>query len=123
MLGELTRILPGVFGSAPDLAELAGMPERFFVYFPFSAAANRGLISVKGTFPVPAGSGPPGRMRRAGGRDRNGKILNWRILDGTEERIVANLTAEERRLSPSEVWNDTLLAERIGRGWTPELDF
>lgn len=122
MLGELVRILPGVHKAMPNLDELAAMRERFFIYFPFTPAANRGLIRPKGTYPVPAGSEPPRMMRRVGGRDRTGKILNWRILDGTKERIVTELTAEERRLSLSEVWNDTLLAERIAGGWSPELD-
>ncbi len=122
VLGELIRVLPGAGGVPPTLRAVGTTRERFFVFFPFTTAANRGLIAVKGIAPIPPGSGPPRLMRRAGGRDRQGKVLNWRILGGANERLVSELTPAERCLSLSEVWNDTLLAERIADDWTPDRE-
>jgi hypothetical protein len=51
-----------------------------------------------------------------------GKVKVWWLWDGEREWQVGELTEEQRGLSFREVWNDTLLIERIESGWTPETD-
>ena len=48
--------------------------------------------------------------------------LSKRLFDGVNEWPIGKLTKEQKHLPFNEVWNDTLLVERIESGWTPETD-
>jgi hypothetical protein len=63
---------------------------------------------------------PP--MRRPGGRDAGGKVLNWWIHDDNGEKKVDRLNENQRHYSLAVIWNDTLLIERIYSGWLPEVE-
>jgi hypothetical protein len=121
--GDLVRVLPGLFDVRPaapgDLAELA---ERFVAFFPFSAALRTGLIAAVGEAPLPPGAWKQRPMRRAGARSRDGRVQNWIITENGRERFVEHLSESERKLSIAAIVNDTLLAERIANGWTPEQE-
>ncbi len=58
-------------------------------------------------------------MRKAGWRDGSGRVLNWWLWDGEREWQVEKLTPELESLSLAQIWNDTLLVERIIEGWSP----
>ena len=45
------------------------------------------------------------------------------MWDGEREWFQKELSEEERRYPLIEVWNDTLLKERIVEGWRPEQEF
>jgi hypothetical protein len=59
-------------------------------------------------------------MRRAGARAKNGRVQNWIISEGGRDRLVRELSDDEKRLPIGAIVNDTLLAERISSGWSPE---
>jgi hypothetical protein len=120
--GQLIRVLDGVFTARPkDIADLVRKAERFFVFFPLSAAAHRKIVRWVATFELPSRLHGMPSMRRPGGRTPSGKVLNWRIFNPMDEseRLVASLSEEERNLSLIAIWNDTLLCERICSGWKP----
>jgi len=45
-----------------------------------------------------------------------------KLWDGTNEWKVGVLSVRERRLPLREIINDTLLKDRILKGWRPEMD-
>jgi len=49
-------------------------------------------------------------------------FVGWHIVDNETlwRRKTDKLSDEERKLSPWDSWNDTLLSERIASGWTLE---
>jgi len=60
-------------------------------------------------------------MRMAGTLEPgSGRVLDWWVRDENGTRRVGDLTPELRKLSLAELWNDTLLIERIASGWSPE---
>jgi hypothetical protein len=61
-------------------------------------------------------------MRGAGFVDREGRVHDWWLYDGARSRRVGRLTEEMAELSLFEIWNDTLLFERVASGWSPSDD-
>lgn len=122
--GSLIRVLPGLFEARPSSFErLVQMREPFVVYFPLKAAVNRRIVHVVGTSPLPFDRVYPPPLISGGEVLPNGHRVKWRIYkgDGTMT-LLDELDAEQRTYSPYEVWNDTLLIERICSGWKPEDD-
>ncbi len=124
LLGSLIRVLPGLYRVRPEnLVEVVQGPERFFVFFPVAAATAMGIVKVVVHEPVPARTRPFPLMRMSGAIDNHGNVLDWWLFDGNREWRIGNLTASQKRLSKAEIWNDTLLIDRIVNGWSPERDF
>lgn len=122
-LGHLIRVLPGFFDdqeAVPD--SVVEREELFFVFFPLQAALNRGLVHFAFSAQIPLWAQNLPKMRRPGVIAENGKVENWIISDGQSEYVVRGLTEEHARLSPAEIWNDTILIERVCEGWVPICD-
>ena len=118
--GALIRVLPGLFESRPaQFSELVREKERFFVFFPLGAACHRGIVTIVAHEEIPEWARGVPLMRAAGGRDESGKVLDWWLWDGKEDRHVDKLPKKYRGLSLRQLWNDTLLIERIASGWRP----
>jgi hypothetical protein len=123
-MGDLIRVLPGVHSKPlTHCHDLASATELYFVYFPLGAGIAKGLMRIVGSAPVPEGADRPARMKRPIGRARNGNVLSWAITENGKDRFASELSDDEQRLSLSVIWNDTLLAERIADGWTPQKQF
>ena len=115
---SLVRILPGLFPSRPeDLAEIVGRKELFVVFFPLQSAINQSIFQIVGNFQVPE-SAQRFPVFRAGAPDPTGKVQVWWLWDGQKEWKVGQLTEEQRGLPIRNIWNDTLLVERIEEGWS-----
>jgi hypothetical protein len=120
-MSALLRILPGDFPSRPEeLASVISAKERFFVFFPLQAAVNQGVFEVVANLPVPTAAQAFPVFRTAWPDLRTGKALQWFLWYGEKSWKVESLTAETRKLSPKEIYNDTMLIRRIETGWTPE---
>ena len=120
-MGHLIRILDGLFEKRPsNLNALIKTKERFLIYFPLGAALKRKLVVFiqKENLPEYLNTIPP--MRRPGGRTKEGKVLNWWIIEEKKEKLVENLTESQQKYSIQYIWNDTLLKERICSNWLPE---
>jgi hypothetical protein len=117
---EMLRIFPGLFEDIPsDLGELVRKKELFLISFPLAAAYRRELVELVGSYPIPEGFQKPKYMR-TDNIDRNGVLVNWYIVDTEtlKREKVLELTEEQKKLSPFEIWNDTLLIEKLTEGWT-----
>jgi hypothetical protein len=121
--GHLIRILPGLYDTRPtSFSGLNQSKELYFIFFPLGAAVSRELVKYVADEPIPAWAQKPPIMRRAGGRSREGKVQNWFIPDGNGEKLVVKLNDEQKHFSLAQIWNDTMLIERICSGWLPEND-
>jgi hypothetical protein len=112
--GSLLRVLPGLFETRPDdFGHLVSLDERFSVFFPLGAATNRGIVRIVATEPIPEAK----RLFPIFGQ-LSGDGHFWWLWDGKREwKARSDKKATPRALW--EVWNDTLLIERIAEGWTP----
>jgi hypothetical protein len=115
--GSLLRVLPGLYANRPaELGQLVAEEERFAVFFPLAAATIRQIVTIVANEPIPAAKRafPIFRFRVIG----DGHEGPWWIWDGKAERLAR----ESDSWTPGairEVWNDTLLIERIADGWSP----
>ncbi len=113
--GSLLRVVPGVYSERPtDFASLVEQEERFSVFFPLGAALNRGIFRIVANVAVP-------KTKRAfpvfGSLSDDGKF--WWMWDGKRE-WKARSPRQRRPRALDEIWNDTLLVERIAdANWTP----
>jgi hypothetical protein len=97
--------------------------ERFVVFFPLQTALNRSIFSVVAHEELPESAKQFPVFRAAGHIDREGRVHDWWLWDGEREWKVGQLTTEQRQLPLLELWNDTLLIERIEKEWTPEHEW
>jgi hypothetical protein len=122
--GALIRVLPGIFRvRQADFAELVLQRPVFTTFFPVGAACHRGIVTVVANEPVPPHTKDFPVVRNCH-RDRSGKrVAPWFLWDGSREWRVQSLTEDQlKEYPPLEVWNDTLLIERIVARWSHEQD-
>jgi hypothetical protein len=117
---EVIRILPGVYkeDEIVDIGELVEKKELYFIQFPLKYAVKKKCVKCVANCKVPESVIVPKYYR-----DKHivrGEFISWHIIDSETFQIhsVEKLSDDEKRLSPAEIWNDTLLAERIAEGWT-----
>ncbi|MEG6510997.1 hypothetical protein V6C32_03655 [Desulforamulus ruminis] len=118
---ELIRILPGVYFQQPrDLLSLINKKELYLIHFPLKAAYKEEIVNLIGSFDLPDGFQLPKNMR-SDHIDGNGNRI-WHIIDYDtwQRESIKILSDEQKKLSPWEIWNDTLLIERISEEWTLE---
>ena len=119
-IGELIRVLPGLFTEdLINLEELVSLKERYCVYFPLSFGYKKGLIKRVDNFSIEKYEKP--QFMRSEHNIR-GEFLGWHIVstDSWERKLVKELTEEQKKYSPWGVWNDTLLIERLENDWKLE---
>jgi len=122
-LGDTIRVLPGLFAERPDSAELTALAkqEGYFTFYPAGAAMRHQLVEIVATCSIPPNLASPPRLLRSGGMTPEGKVVSWRIVDGTKETLVRReLTAEERRIPRAAIWNHEYLVDRLAEQWRPE---
>jgi hypothetical protein len=118
--GSLLRVLPGLHERRPsDFARIVEQDDRFSVFFPLGAAANRRLVRIVANEVIPdAKQAFPVFRSRAIIGDRVGP---WHIWDGKVDRLARRRDRWTRHAVRA-VWNDTLLINRIASGWSPDDD-
>lgn len=122
-MGTLIRVLPGIHSEPPKvMGDLVAEWTNFWIFFPISAAENKGIIERVANFALPEHSKTP-PLFRAGNRDPlTGKVVDWWFWDGEKEWRVGAITEDQRKLPIRGAWNDTMLIKRIEEGWLPEKD-
>jgi len=118
--GALLRVLPGLHARRPsDFAPIVEQDDRFCVFFPLGAAANRGLVRIVANAVIPDAKQafPVFRSRVIVGD----QVGPWKIWAGTTERS-ARRGDRWTRHAVRQVWNDALLIDRIASGWSPDDD-
>jgi hypothetical protein len=113
--GELLRVLPGLYPQRrSDFADLVVQEERFWVFFPLGPALNRGIFRIVANEAVPEAKR---RFPIFGSLSGDGTV--WWMWDGKRE-WKARSPRQRTPRAIQEIWNDTLLVERIADvGWTP----
>lgn len=113
------RVLQGAFNTIPPMDAVARLDERFWIKFPLKAAHNKNIVKRVGNMPVESLNRPTPSRRM---HKIRGEFLGWFIVDEEtrEMTFVEKLTEDQLKLSPSGIWNDTLLISRIEEGWSLE---
>lgn len=121
--GSLVRIFEGIHEtSLSDFGDFDQRDVQFSAFFPLGAAARRKLVRIAGWIPVPEKLKAFPMFRDGVANLLTKKVKNWWLWDGHREWCVGDITKEQRAFPLREVWNDTLLRERIEQGWRPLTD-
>lgn len=119
-IGDLIRILPGLYSERPiSFDKLASSKEKFMVFFPLSAANKQKIVEHVSHYPA-NNFEKPKFMRND--HIIRGQFIGWHIINTEtwERQLVKTLTPEQKKLSPWEVWNDTILIENLIDDWSLE---
>jgi hypothetical protein len=121
-MGSLLRVLPGVFDQPPELGSLVEKEEQFSVFFPLHAALGRGIFRIVGNEPIPE-TKRAFPIFRSQAREEI-PTGPWYYWDGRREWRESRWRRKPqwRERALNEIWNDTLLIERIASGWSPDAD-
>lgn len=115
---ELLRVMPGLYLHRPDNFELlVKAPESFLVRFPVAAAYRKKIVEKVAHYPIGTFSKPK-FMRSI--EFRQEEFMGWYIVntETLQRKLVKELNAEQKKLSPFGIWNDTLLIEKLATGWS-----
>lgn len=120
VLGELIRVLPGLYSDeSVNLNDLAALNERYVVSFPLAAAVRKKIVIQVGFCPSSDFNKP--RFMREEHIIKN-EFLGWFIVDTDtwKRKLVKSLTSKQKKFSPWGIWNDTLLVENLVDDWKLE---
>ncbi|WP_291529132.1 hypothetical protein [Bacteroides sp. UBA939] len=119
-LGELIRVLPGLYVERPtDFNELAASKEMYMIFFPLPASYRGKMVELVGYYPADK-FGMPKYMREE--LIIRGEFLGWYIINirTRQRKLVKTLTKEQKELSSWGTWNGAFLIEMLTNGWTLE---
>ncbi|GAB5411025.1 MAG: hypothetical protein ChlgKO_01390 [Chlamydiales bacterium] len=119
--GGIIRVLQGFFENSlleQEVCQLAQKPHQFIAIMPLKEAVNRKIFRVVADCSVPDFA-----KNHPLFRSETGDYEEYWMWDGEKEWFQKELSEEEKRYPLIEVWNDTLLKERIAEGWRPEQEF
>ena len=129
-MGELVRVLPGLFASRPpEFADLVKQKELYFVFYPLTYSLHNNLVEIVSHQPIPPSAHPYPLMRWAAARDQTGKIVAWKILKASDSLavemhkrtpVIRALSPEQLRLSIHQIWPHPVMVRELARGWAPE---
>lgn len=121
VIGELIRVLPGLFNDKPvDINKLVALEEeQFMVFFPLAYAYKKKIVQLTGEYPSTSFTKP--KFMRTEFFVK-GEFLGWHIIDtdSWQRVLVKNLSEDQQKLSPWGIWNDTLLIEKLTDNWNLE---
>lgn len=90
--------------------------KHFFLEFPLISALRKRILIFVENVPISDSFSFP-RYFRA----ENVFGPGWRIIDiNGGQKVVEQLSSEEKKLSPWGTWNDTLLIDKLENGWRLE---
>src|SRR5437016_1378380 len=84
-MGQLMRVLPGLFAARPDIKKLAQQRELYFFFYALQYALRDRLLDVVSNESVPQWARSYPLMRADRGSDTSGKTLSWLILDASKQ--------------------------------------
>jgi hypothetical protein len=122
-MGELVRVLPGLYVERPDAGSLVQQKELYFVFYVLDDALRKGQAQIVSNEPVPQWARPFPVMRHSTFDN------SWLIGDGYEGMALENirrmlkvrdLTPEQKKLSISVTRPHVAMVKALARRWTPE---
>jgi hypothetical protein len=128
-MGQLIRVLPGLFHNRPvDFPSLAQQKELYFIFYPLEGALRAKQTFIVSHAPVPDWAQTLPTMRHPGMEDETGKPAYWLIIQaGTSLTLdllrsapkVYTLTPEQEKLSLNLLAPHPSLVDKISSGWIP----
>ena len=114
---ELIRIYYHVHPHSVADVSFIQESEFFYLRFVLQAAYNRKIVDKVGNISLE----PEFRIPRYF-RTENAFGEGWHIIDtlSRQRETIIELSEEHRKISPWGTWNDTLLIDRLDKGWTLE---
>ncbi len=132
ILGQLVRVLPGLFSTRPrDFGGLAKQRELYFVFYTLDYVVHDRQAEIVSHQPIPEWAQPYPLMRWAGARDPIGKVFAWKIFSASSlltlenhkrTPLIHDLTPEQLRMSIHQLWPHPVMVKKLARGWTPERE-
>lgn len=115
---ELVKIGYHLFDSLPEMNDTIFREGYFFVHFPVKVALRRKIIELVDGLNDPETIEVPNYFRSP----HYFKTDFWMIIDEKNDSFieVQNLSDEQLKLSPSGMWTDLLIIERLENGWRLE---
>ena len=119
---ELIRILPNLYPEINFFREdLLSQKERYFIHFPLLYAYKRKLVIFIGNYSIPNNVTIPKYFRSQNIHPKTNRASWYIFEEGTNMmHHVKVLTDDNITLSDWDVWNDTLLKERLEQNWSLE---
>jgi hypothetical protein len=120
--GGLIRVFGGTYSARPmSLEQFACAQERFLTFVPLGAMIHRGIVEIVANVAVPEHlrAFPLFRVPGSAIDPETGKVRDWWLWDGNQNRFVGKLTPEQEQLPIKEVVNDTMLIHWIATGTGP----
>jgi hypothetical protein len=91
-MGELVRVLPGLYANRPsDFESLARQKELYFIFYTLNYALRAGQIEIVSHQPVPAWAKSYPMMRHEASTDPSGKALRWRFVPSSSPLTIEEL--------------------------------
>ena len=119
--GALLRVFETLYPSRPtSFQDVVSDKVRFSTFFPLGAALRQCIFEVVGNVPVPEELQPFPVFRNGIPNPKTKRVEVWWLWNGERETRVGELTPEQKHFPLLEVWNDTMLIERIEQDWRPE---
>ena len=116
---EKIKVFYSLHKNEEILLEDIVVDDYFYISFPVKAALKKKLIEKVGNIELPQNYKAPIYYRC-----ENFLGEGWNIIDSEKDEYVEvgikKLTKEQIKYSPDEVWNDTLLKEKLEEGWRLE---
>jgi len=129
-MGELVRVLPGLFSSRPaDFSELAYKKELYFVYYTLNFALRAGQADIVANQQIPEPAKDYPMMRHPAAWDESGKTLTWKIIRASTPLTLENLrrlptvhvlSPDQEKLPEDALWPHPVMVKNLARGWTPQ---
>lgn len=127
-MGELVRILPGLFAVRPaDFAQLANQRDLYFVFYTLRHALKKRLVEVASHQPIPEWVRQYPLMRWPA-RSQSG-IIGWKIFSAADALtrelhqrtpVIRTLSPQLEELSIHQLWPHPVMVSKLAGGWTPK---
>jgi hypothetical protein len=129
-MGQLVRVLPGLFHTRPqDFSEVARQPELYFVFYTLNLSLRDKQCEIVSHQAVPPWAQEYPLMRWLAARDSSGRPIAWKIIRANtpltlethlNTPIVPQLTTEQEKLSAHVLRPHASMVKELARGWTPQ---
>ncbi|WP_148226462.1 hypothetical protein [Paludibacter propionicigenes] len=116
-IGDLVRVLSGLYTQRPESFDKIINHERYMIFFPLKAAFNQKIVLKVNSYPID-NYNIPKYMRTE--YNVRGEFLGWHIIDTAtwKRQLTRNLSKEQVGFSPWGMFNDTLLIEKLTTNWS-----
>ena len=119
VLGELVRVLPGIYKCRPkDFGNLVAGKERFYAFYPVGPAVTRHLVRIVAHQAIPERCRKFPVFKDCNENYETGD-KTWYLWDGKKEWRLGRMSAKVRDYPIAEVISHGVLVERIETGWSP----